>query len=79
VRSPEFFVNGAIWGVVAVLVSWGLANGTLSWLDATLILAAVAWPFALFYCLRFSGLFGFILKLYAVAFPVALFFRYYAM
>jgi len=77
VKSPEFFVNGAIWGVVAVLVSWGLANGTLYWLDATLITAAVAWPFALFYCLRLSGLFGFFLKVYVAAFPVAIFFWFF--
>jgi hypothetical protein len=74
VRSPEFFVNGAIWGVVVVLLSWGLANGILSWLDAALITAAVAWPFAIFYCLRFDGLFGFLMKAYVVAFPVGIFF-----
>jgi hypothetical protein len=77
VKSPEFFVNGAIWGIAAVLVAWGLAAGTLAPLDAALIMAAVAWPLALFYCLRFEGLFGFLMKVYVVAFPVAMYFWYF--
>jgi hypothetical protein len=77
VRSNEFFVNGAIWGTAAVLVSWGLAVGTLAWLEALLIMAAVAWPFALFYCLRFDGLYGFLMKAYVVAFPVAVYFWFF--
>jgi hypothetical protein len=77
VRSPEFFVNGAIWGTAAVLVAWGLAVGTLAWLDAALIMALVAWPLSTFYCLRFDGLFGFLMKAYVVALPVALFFWFF--
>lgn len=63
----EYFINSAIWVAVAVLVAWGLSKGTLSGFDAALIVAAAAWPFAAFYCLRFSGLPGLILKLYAAA------------
>jgi len=77
VKTPEYFVNGTIWGIAAVLVSWGLAAGTLTWLDATLIMALVAWPLTTFYCLRFDGLFGFLMKAYVVAFPVAIYFWFF--
>jgi len=40
-------------------------------------MALVAWPLATFYCLRFDGLFGFLMKAYVVAFPVAVFFWFF--
>jgi len=72
VGSREYFVNGAIWGIVAILLAWGVSTGTLSWLDAALIAAVVAWPFAVFYCFRVSGLVGILMKLYALA-PLVVF------
>lgn len=66
-KSPEYFINPAIWAVVAILLAWGVSAGTLSRLDAGLIAAVVAWPFAAFYCFRFEGLVGLLMKLYALA------------
>ena len=71
-RSPEYFINGAIWTIVAALLFWGVSAGTLSRFDAALIAAVVAWPFAIFYCSHVSGLIGLLLKLYATVAPVAL-------
>ena len=76
-RSPEYFINGAIWTVVAVMLFWGVSAGTLSRFDAALIAAVVAWPFAVFYCFRIAGLVGLLLELYAIAAPVALAARYF--
>lgn len=77
--SREYFINGAIWGVTAMLLAWGVSNGTLSRLDAALIAAAVAWPFALFYCFRVSGPFGLLIKLYALAPPVVVAVKYFGL
>jgi hypothetical protein len=78
VGSREYFINGAIWGIVAILLAWGVSSGTLSRLDAALIAAVVAWPFAVFYCFRVSGPVGLLMKLYALAplvLLVAMYFR----
>ncbi len=75
--SREYFINGAIWAIVAVLLAWGVSARTITRVDAALIAAAVAWPFAVFYCFRVEGLFGLLLKLYAFAPPVALAARYF--
>jgi hypothetical protein len=72
VKSPEYFINPAIWAVVAILLGWGVSAGTLSRFDAALIASIVAWPFAAFYCFRFEGLVGLLMKLYVVA-PLVIF------
>jgi hypothetical protein len=66
-KSPEYFINSAIWMVVAILLVWGVSVETLSRFDALLIAAVVAWPFAAFYCFRFEGVVGLLMKLYAAA------------
>ncbi len=66
-KSPEYFINTAIWGIVTILLAWGVSVGTSSRFDATLIAAVVAWPFAAFYCFRFEGVVGLLMKLYALA------------
>ena len=76
-RSPEYFINIAIWTIVALLLFWGVSAGTLSRFDAALIAAVVAWPFAVFYCFRIAGLVGLLLELYAIVAPVALLARYF--
>ena len=76
-RSPEYFINGAIWTIVAALLFWGVSAGTLSRFDAALIAAVVAWPLAVFYCFRFSGLIGLLSELYALGAPVVLAARYF--
>jgi hypothetical protein len=77
VGSREYFINGAIWGIAAILLAWGVSTGTLSWRDAALIAAVVAWPFAVFYCFRVSGMVGLLMKLYALAPLVALVAMYF--
>ena len=77
VNYRQYFINGAVWGIVAILLAWGVSTGTLSRLDAALIAAFVAWPFAVFYCFRVSGLVGWLMKLYAFASPVVLAARFF--
>lgn len=66
-RYREYFINGAISGIAIILLAWGVANGTLSRLDAALIAAVLCWPFAIFYCFRVSGAWGMFMKLYVIA------------
>ncbi|GEM_PF-2449099 len=70
-RYREYFINGAISGIATILLAWAVSTGTLSRVDAALIAAVLFWPFALFYCFRMSGVWGMLMKIYAVAPAIA--------
>jgi len=77
VSHREYFINAAVWAIVAILLAWGVSEGALSRLDAALAAAVVAWPFALFYCRRVSGPVGLLVKLYAGVPPAVLAAKYF--